>query len=269
MAFLGILFPLIGVGAIFAAWLYIKNDEQGSTTQQKSKKRKNKNTTLNENDEDKDKDSKSSSKSEIKDLIGIKDIKNKIIYLKDGGMRMILSISSPDFELLTDEEQTIFEDGLRQFALILTSPVLFFTTPTRIETKEPLEAVTRLIDENDENIPEKLKIYASQFYNQLKELENTKGIYVRKSFCVVGVNSSNNEKKALNELRARVELVAGGLSQSRMKVNFLDSEQVAQLLADVLNKGNNILISQLMKDGILELYVEGSGKIIYEEKQEI
>ncbi|AAK80007.1 cbb3-type cytochrome oxidase subunit 3 [Clostridium acetobutylicum] len=201
--------------------------------------------------------------SELKKLTKIKKIKGSKIYLKNGAIRVNLGISSPDFELLTDEEQTSFEDCLMMSALSLNFPVQFHTTLKKIEIKEPAELVEKTMNSSDSLISDNLRDYCSQLYSSYKKLEHEKGIFVRKSFCTVGAYlPDRDEKKVLNELQSRIDNIAGGLSRARMKINLLNSESTAQILADLFNRGKNIKIETLEKDGAFDLYSEGVGQVV-------
>ncbi|PJI06588.1 MULTISPECIES: hypothetical protein [Clostridium] len=234
-------------------------------TRKKNKPKKQRNAnTQNDNDGNK------ISSSELKKCTGIKKIKGSKIYMRNGAIRVNLGISSPDFELLTDDEQTAFEDCLMMSALSLNFPVQFHTTLKKIDIKEPAELVEKTMNSSDILISDNLKDYCSELYTSYRKLENEKGIFVRKSFCTVGAYlPDKDEKKVLNELQSRVDNIAGGLSRARMKVNLLSSESTAQILTDLFNRGKNIKIESLEKEGAFDLYSEGVGQVVeVEEEQE-
>ncbi|URZ05887.1 hypothetical protein [Clostridium felsineum] len=240
----------------------------GSVVLYTRKKSKPKKTKSNLNEGEKDSESSKINSSELKKLTGIKKLKDSKIYMKNGSIRVNLSISSPDFELLTDEEQTSFEDCIMMSALSLNFPVQFHTTLKKIEIREPAELVEKTMNSSDTLISDSLKDYCSQLYTSYRKLENEKGIYVRKSFCTVGAYlEGKDEKNILNELQARVDNIAGGLSRARMKVNLLTSEGEAQLLGDIFNRGKNVNIEDLEKNGAFDLYTEGVGKVVEIEEE--
>ena len=208
-------------------------------------------------------------KNELQKKIGIKRIKDNVILLNDGNYRAILSISSPDFELLTEEEQSSFENALIQFGLSLTFPVQFFTTTIKIETKDPVKIIEKFLNEDNDMELEKLKNYGIKLKQQLEAIENERGIQVRQSFCIVGTDNVTDEKRMIMELRNRADTIISGLSAARMKVNIMNSTRIAQLLSDYFNKHSNTNIENMINDGALELYSEGLGVVIYnaEEKE--
>ncbi|URZ15418.1 hypothetical protein [Clostridium felsineum] len=256
MLIIALVFPILAFIFLGSVVLY---------TRKKSKPKK---TKSNLNEGEKDSESSKINSSELKKLTGIKKLKDSKIYMKNGSIRVNLSISSPDFELLTDEEQTSFEDCLMMSALSLNFPVQFHTTLKKIEIREPAELVEKTMNSSDTLISDSLKDYCSQLYTSYRKLENEKGIYVRKSFCTVGAYlEGKDEKNILNELQARVDNIAGGLSRARMKVNLLTSEGEAQLLGDIFNRGKNVNIEDLEKNGAFDLYTEGVGKVVEIEEE--
>lgn len=235
-------------------------------TRKKNKPKKQRNAAVQNDNENNDGNKISS--SELKKLTGIKKIKGSKIYMKNGAIRVNLGISSPDFELLTDDEQTSFEDCLMMSALSLNFPVQFHTTLKKIDIKEPAELVEKTMNSSDTLISDNLKDYCSELYTSYRKLENEKGIFVRKSFCTVGAYiPDKDEKKVLNELQSRVDNIGGGLSRARMKVNLLGSESTAQILTDLFNRGKNIKIENLEKEGAFDLYSEGVGQVVEVEEK--
>lgn len=206
-------------------------------------------------------------KNNIQDLFGVEDIKDGVIKLKNGGYRAILSISSPDFEILTADEQTAFEDILMQFGLSLTFPIQFFTTTVKVDTKEAANKINQVINSKDEFISNSLREVATELRNELISME-TRENYVRKSFCILGVNNIQEYKRVLNEIKNKVETVTCGLKAGRMRITPLETEKILQVLYSSLHKNSNISISKLIEDGALELYSEGLGVVIYEESKE-
>ncbi len=197
-------------------------------------------------------------KSVLQDFMEIADIEGNIIKMKKNhGLRIILSISSPDFALLNEDEKTIFENALLDLGLALSFPVQFFTTSTKVETKASAEKALSVTEDNDEAIDDRLKEYAHKLYERLIELEDSRNVYVRKSYCIIGVDGIADKKRAQNELRNRAETVIGSLGLAKMRVNMLEKEKVAQLFANVLNKGSNISIEHMLENDVLSTYSVG------------
>lgn len=203
--------------------------------------------------------------SQIKKTFGIKAIYNDSVKLLNGNLSRILSISSPDFELLTEEEQSAFENQLMQFSLSINFPVIWHTTSRKVETEEPVKIIAKNLEDNsDETIPEGLRQYSEKLRNNLIRIENIKGVYVRKSYCVVMSEFIQSDSRTYKELEARVEKVRFGLNSARMKVSLLDTYKTAQILSDILNRQNSVDIEKFVQNGALELYA--GGRVIFDDK---
>ncbi|HCC06763.1 MAG TPA: hypothetical protein DEP72_01165 [Clostridiales bacterium] len=197
-------------------------------------------------------------RSKLQEYLEIDDIENSIIKLKrNNSLRIILSISSPDFALLNEDEKGVFENALLDLGLSLNFPIQFFTTATKVDTKASAEKALAVTKDSDEAIDSKLKEYANLLYDRLLELENSRDVYVRKSYCIVGIDGVYDKKRSISELRNRVETVVGALTMAKMRVNVLEKEKIAQLFANVLNKGSNISIEHMLEHDVLSAYSVG------------
>ncbi|HAN09104.1 MAG TPA: hypothetical protein DCP90_00640 [Clostridiales bacterium] len=197
-------------------------------------------------------------RSKLQEYLEIEDIENSIIKLKkNNALRIILSISSPDFALLNEDEKNVFENALLDLGLSLNFPIQFFTTATKVDTKVSAEKALAVTRDNDEAIDERLKQYANLLYDRLIDLENSRNVYVRKSYCIIGIDGVFDKKRSISELRNRVETVVGALNAAKMRVNVLEKEKIAQLFANVLNKGSNISIEHMLENDVLSTYSVG------------
>lgn len=199
------------------------------------------------------------SKSKLQQYFEISELDDEILRLTNkNGYRVILSISSPDFALLNNDEKEIFENSLLDLGLALNFPIQFFTTTTKVETKKAAEKVNTVINSDDDETHEKLKQYSRMLHDRLINLENARDVYVRKSYCVIGIDDIYDKKRALSELRNRVETVRGALLNAKMRVSVLEKDKVAQLFANVLNKGANISIDELKEKDVLSTFSIGN-----------
>jgi hypothetical protein len=251
---------LLPIGAL----LYIKQDK---------KKMKNPKQSVINADEQQGEKLDPKQKQDLKDEIEFEKIINhemlSVIKLYYNRYRVIFSLSTPDIELLNEGEQEAFENHLIQYGLSLNFPVLFHTTTSKVEVKEPINLLTTTIESKDDTIPKELKEYAMRLREGIKKKETSKGSYVRKSYCAIGVDDIVEEKRALHELKSRCDTVISGLS-AKAKITPLDSIRSLQVFADMMNKNSITSIEKLIGNGALELYSEGLGVILNvdEEKED-
>ncbi|MCQ2910662.1 MAG: hypothetical protein MJ244_00595 [Clostridia bacterium] len=186
--------------------------------------------------------------SKLQDLLNIQEIdENSIIHLKrNNGLRVVFSISTPDIYLLNEDEQHVFENALLNIALSLNFPVQFFTTTRKIETRKSSQKILDTINSSDPKVSANLKQYSAMLYEQLLSIEQNRKINEIKNYCVVGVSGIYEDKRAQNELSARIETVVKGFTTAKIKTELLEKDKVLQLLCDLLNRGDNIPIEKLM-----------------------
>ena len=205
--------------------------------------------------------------NKLRKLFEMDEFKNNYLKLSNGRYRAGLSISSQDIELLNSDEQENFTNSLLSFGLSLASDIQFYTTTEKVETEEPTKQIQKVIDSSDEKVSDKLKAYSDKLKNSLNILENEHGTYVRKSYAIVGVNNMYEEKRAVNELKFRVDNVIEGLARANMKIDILQPEKLAQVIMNMTDKGNNYKIDEMIDKGAMDLYSEGLGVIISNEKE--
>lgn len=192
--------------------------------------------------------------SKLQDLLNIQEIDdNNIIHLKRAnGLRVIFSISTPDIYLLNDDEQHVFENALLNIALSLNFPIQFFTTTRKIETKKSSQKILETVNSTDPKVGANLKEYSAMLYEQLLSIEQNRKINEIKNYCVVGVSNIYDDKRAQNELSARIEAVVKGFTTAKIKTDLLEKEKVLQLLCDMLNRGDNIPMDKFMEEKAFE-----------------
>jgi hypothetical protein len=209
---------------------------------------------------------KKDKRSKIIDKFEIKSIEDHyglgvINLFKRNAKRSVVSISTTDFELLTDADQVHFENALIQFAIGLNFPIQFFTTTVKVSTKKSVENVEALIEDDSAGVTHELRDYASMLRDKLSEIENNAGLYVRKSYCVFGVDGIYDDAKALKELEIRKRMIAEGLETAHgVSIKHLHSVEIAELLSSVFNKGQNVSIENLIGKDALSMYVTAPEK---------
>lgn len=237
---------------VFFIYSKIQNKEDKKTTSNKSTENKKLEGT---------------NKNKLKELIEIEQILPQgTIKLKGNRYRRIYTLSSPDFELLTESEQEAFENALLQFANSITFPIMFYSTTSKIEIGEPLENLKRSIEELADN-NKMLANYSRLLYEELKKKSEERRTFVRKSYCIIGTKEIN-EKKAISQLNLIEQTIKSGLKIANIKVKKLNEVDILQLLAESLNKNMQTSLKDMINNGSLDYYVSGLGVIIYDENEE-
>ncbi|MFA6601461.1 MAG: hypothetical protein WCT02_01180 [Candidatus Paceibacterota bacterium] len=196
------------------------------------------------------------------DFVPIQEIRDGVIILKNGGLRMIILASSLNFALKSQDEQSSI---LLQFQNFLNS--LDFSIQIFIQSKKlDIRPYIALLEDRYKNqATELMKIQVREYIEFIKTfVENTN--IMSKSFFVVipydpailstdknpisrmlpGHKQSNEETKATNEesfqeyrsqLEQRVAVVEQGLVRCGVRTAELGTEEVVELYYKLFNPG--------------------------------
>ncbi|MBI2024378.1 hypothetical protein HYT00_03270 [Candidatus Giovannonibacteria bacterium] len=196
------------------------------------------------------------------EFVPIEEIREGIIILKSGGLRMVLMASSTNFALKSTQEQ---EATIYQYQNFLNS--LDFTVQFSIQSRKlniaPYLETLKEVEKTQTN--ELLKIQTREYIEFIKNFVETSNI-VSKSFFVIvpyeppifespkgaaesllGFFSSNKEtaKKIPDnkfeeykiQLFQRVDTVAQGLTSAGVRVAPLNTEELTELYFSLFNPG--------------------------------
>jgi len=114
-------------------------------------------------------------------LIPIKEIKDGLLILKDGSIRLILMNSSVNFALKSSDEQTALIAQYQNFLNSLDFSVQFFITSRNLNIDPYIETLRK---REEETTSELLKIQINEYMDFVKEFVSTTQI-VSKSFYTV------------------------------------------------------------------------------------
>lgn len=188
------------------------------------------------------------------EIISIKSVHNKFIETSDAAV-VLLSVSTPDIELMTKEEQDSFEDGLMSILMSMNFPLKFKSTTKKFSLKDFKE----MIKSND-FINETTTTYREQLLNKIEEIENNKDVQIQQNYIVIYSNKFENDMdRTLRELANRLQTIRTGLITSGVKSRLLNKIEVYQLFYDQFNKNSNLLMEDILSNGSLDLYSQGFG----------
>lgn len=191
--------------------------------------------------------------ADIKEVWGIEDVRDGIVYLKNGRYSAVLRVGSIDFGLLSSSEQEAVENVLIQTALSFNCPVQFFSTTDFIDTMNAQTAIISALESGLLN--QKLSSYAENLLKFLDETMRNKSVYVRKNYIIVSYDGELHKAKV--ELARRCEMIANSLKKAKVTVERLSSEEIVDLIHNILNKANSAKPSDIVRAGGFELYVSG------------
>ena len=206
------------------------------------------------------------------EFVPIKEVRNGVIVLKDGGLRAILVASSLNLSLKSSEEQTAIINEFQNFVNGLDFPTQICMQSRRLDIRPYLLTLENRLKEQTEPL---LKIQTKEYINFIKSFTDEVNIMTKTFFIVVPysptvIKSSNkimdsmlgggspkkeveNTKKAMDlasfeekrtQLDQRVGVIIGGLGRVGIRTSQLKTEEVIELFYKTFNPGD---ISQGIK----------------------
>lgn len=239
--------------------LFFKNKTSKKNTNNVDSEIKNKEIELYEKKSNKTKKKKKKTNDFkfMDDIIGIKDIHEKYIETTNE-FSVIVSLSTLDYEILNNDEQTAFEDSLISLMMSLNFPIKFKTTTKKFNLTDfkNLLNSTKLTEETQIQYREKL-------IKKAEEIEQSKDIYIRQNYLVISALKINNDKeRTLRELNSRFQTVMNALLSANIKAKVITKLEAYQLFYDIFNKYSNLQILDTLENGSYDLYSQGVG-ILY------
>jgi type IV secretory pathway VirB4 component len=160
--------------------------------------------------------------------IGIKEVRDGILVLPDNSYRSILSTSSLNFELQSDEEQDVIIDAFQSFLNSLTTPIQIVIRVRELDIDHYLE------DFQDKLKNETEEIYVSQLANYsefIRKLVSGNKILSRRFYLVI---PHDNKAKvdfqtAKEQLQLEQEIIVKGLEKIGMTARQLTSLEILDL----------------------------------------
>ena len=160
--------------------------------------------------------------------IGIKEVKDGILILPDNRYRSILTTSSLNFELQSEEEQDVVVDAFQSFLNSLTVPVQILVRVRELDIDRYLEDFqAKLSEESEEIYKEQLGNY-SDF---IRKLVSGNKILSRRFYLVIPHDNKGKVdfETAKEQLMLEQEIIIKGLEKIGMTARQLTSLEVLDL----------------------------------------
>jgi len=190
-------------------------------------------------------------------FVPIKEIRNGIIILKDGGYRGVLICSSINFGLKSEEEQRAITLGFQNFLNTLDFSIQIVVNSRKMDLRPYL---TLLEQKGPEQKTELMRIQLREYIEFIRSFADQANIMTKSFYVVVSyaphtttahamsflrhdsaseknTASSTSFEEDLAQLEQRLSLVAGGLSGTGVRAVPLGTEEIIELLYRSFNPG--------------------------------
>lgn len=195
------------------------------------------------------------------DFVPIKEIRDGLVVLKNGGLRLVLMVSSINFALKSGDEQTAILMQFQNFLNSLDFDVQIFVQSRKLDIKPYLDTLEeRLVAQNNEL----MKIQTREYIGFIKKFTETTDIMSKGFFVVVPysppiigsgkkggfgkflpfggqkeakADSSGSFEEDRTQLEQRAGVVAGGFGGIGLRVTQLGTEELVELYFKMFNLG--------------------------------
>ncbi|MFA6492592.1 MAG: hypothetical protein WCV58_00380 [Patescibacteria group bacterium] len=167
-------------------------------------------------------------KGSARSQIGIKEIRDNILVLSDNSYRSILSVSSLNFELQSEEEQDVLIDNFQSFLNSLTIPLQILIRIRELDIEKYLENIQESCsDETEEIYLEQMKNY-SKF---IRKLISGNKILSRKFYVVIPYNNKTASEFyiAKEHLLLEQEIIIKGMEKIGMSARQITGLEILDL----------------------------------------
>lgn len=190
-------------------------------------------------------------------FLEIAEVKEDVVVMKDGTLRVVLLVSSINFALKSEDEQTAIVQGYQSFLNSLDFPLQIVIQSRRLNVQGYLDKLIE-IEKNQTN--DLLRMQTVEYRQFIRELVELGEIMAKRFYVVVSYDPSSDKQKNFmsrmkevwkptsiirlsqerfrqrrHELMQRVEHVIGGLNSMSLEVAVLDTQSLIELYYNTYN----------------------------------
>lgn len=192
-------------------------------------------------------------------LVSIKEIRDSVLLLKDGSMRVIIEVSAINFELRSEDEQIAIIQNFQKFINSIDFPLQISIISRRLYIDNYLKLAAEASGQLDNEL---LRIQSNEYIKFIKELSSLTNIMSKKFYITVpfyvfeaptkagimqsvkslmGSATTNQDlpeekfEMYRNQLMQRSELIFGGLVGLGLKTRLLERDELVQMFYDMYN----------------------------------
>lgn len=188
-------------------------------------------------------------------FVPVKNIKDGILYMDDGRIKVILTVSSLNLALKGEEEQAAIIGQFQGFLNSLDFPIQIHIESRRVDIKPYLFSLEKRQEEMEDEL---MKNQIREYRQFIKTFAEKTNIMNKRFFVVVDYEHGESEagskgvlsslgfakEKELGtveieqwrtQLEQRISVVASGLSGLGLQVNMLGTEELIELFYKIYN----------------------------------
>lgn len=198
-------------------------------------------------------------------FVPIKNIKDGILYMDDGRIKVVLTASSLNLSLKGEEEQAAIIGQFQGFLNSLDFPIQIHVESRRVDIKPYLLSLEKRQEEIEDDL---MKNQIREYRQFIKTFAEKTNIMNKRFFVVIDYEHGENAEGTTRgeeggimakfgfgkerelgameieewrtQLEQRVSVIAGGLSALGLQVNMLGTEELIELFYKIYNPSVDI-----------------------------
>ncbi|RJR30729.1 hypothetical protein C4569_04115 [Candidatus Parcubacteria bacterium] len=182
----------------------------------------------------------------------IAEIKDDVVVLRDGTLRAVLLISSINFALKSDDEQTAIISAYVNFLNSLQFPLQIVIQSRKLDIRPYLDNLSSL---EKEQTNELLRLQISDYRGYVSELVELGDIMTKRFYIVIPYDPVEDKHKSW--YKRFIEIFKSASVVSLSKENFIKRKrELLQRVQHVVGNLNSIGLNVVMLDtqSLIELY---------------
>jgi type IV secretory pathway VirB4 component len=196
--------------------------------------------------------------SATQEFVPIKEVRDGIVLLKDGGLRAILLTSSINFALKSQDEQNSVIFQFQNFLNSLDFPVEIFIQSRKLDIRP---YIALLEDRYRDQVNDLLKIQTREYIEFIKSFTESANIMTKSFFIIVPYNPASLTAESVggffskkkdedktkdaaarfeenrSQLEQRIAVIEQGLIRTGVRVVQLGTEEIIELYYKIFNPG--------------------------------
>lgn len=171
---------------------------------------------------------KSNKRTSSRRQIAIKGVRDNILLLPGNQYRMILQVSSVNFELKSEEEQDALIETYQSFLNSLVSPLQMTIRVREMNMDKYLEEFRLRIDDEPHAV---YKAQMQHYVEFVQSLVTTNKILARQFYIIIPYSSSSKQDFTViqEQLKLSADIVAKGLAKLGVRSRQLTSLEILDL----------------------------------------
>lgn len=188
-----------------------------------------------------------------KQFVGIQEIGDNTIILKDGSLRQIIEVSSTNFELKSQDEQLAILAGFREFLNTLDFSLEIMVMSQKLNIDKYLAVVNQIVENQQHEL---LRIQAIDYAKFVKELTQLANIMAKNFYVVVPFYLGPRTKGGILETAKSIFKPAETVKSLSPEEFDSYKNQLTQRVSLVLENiaGLNLPAKLLEKEELTDLY---------------